>query len=112
MAFVALLTVVRDFEANTVWVSEERCRVVRSVLRVKLGWCRVDSSAAELLGNGVNFGRGIHTKAEVMQSRRIRLVPCVDPGRTQDKAEVAVEVLDVWITSKRELVFAETRAFR
>lgn len=111
MAFAALLTVVRDFEANTVRVSEECCRVVRSVLRVKLSRCRIDSGAAELLGNSVNFGCGIYTQAEVMQSWRIRLVPCVDPGWAQDKAEVAIEVLDMWIINERELVFAKPKRF-
>ena len=56
MALSTLQTVVRNFESNAIGVGEERCPIVRSVLRVELCLRRLDAGATKLSGYGCHFG--------------------------------------------------------
>jgi len=56
MTVSALLAVVGNFKANTIWVREEGCPIVWGVLGVKLRFRSLDTKRTKLIGNRHNIG--------------------------------------------------------
>jgi len=54
MAISALLTIICDFEANAIGISEKGRPIVGSILGVKLRLRSCDTKGAKLTGNGDN----------------------------------------------------------
>ena len=102
-----LLPEVGDFQPDAVRIGEEARPVVRRVLRMVGGRTGLDAGCAQPLGRRDHVVDRIDAQAEVMQARRVGIVPGLPPRRPQHKAEVAVEVLDVGIAAERKATVAQ-----
>jgi hypothetical protein len=109
MAVSTLLPVICNLEANTVRALEERRRVIVCVLRISPCFRGGNSERAQLIRHGMDISCGVHAQAKMMKAWRIRLVLRSDPGRSEHKTEVTIEILDMRVAGDAEFVFAEAK---
>lgn len=109
MALSSLLPVIRNLKADAVRITKECGPVVRCVLGVVLGLGRLDTERAQLAGDSDHIFYRFDTKAEVMQPRRVWIVRIAIASRADGKAKVAVEILDVGVSTEGEPALAKAK---
>ncbi len=112
MAIPAFLAVVGNFKANAIGIGEEGRPIVWRVLRVELRFRCLDPKRTKLIGNRGNICARLNTKAEVVQARSIGVMPAGIARRAQNVTEMAVEVLDVRITTQGKTVLSEAERLK
>ena len=71
MAFPALLSVIRNFEANPIRILEEGRAVVDCVVGIQPRFRCLDAEGTELVRHCVNIRDGIDAQTEVVETRGV-----------------------------------------